>query len=769
MQRNNPGAKYWLCLLLLIVLNPVRADEVLYLEIFINNKNTGQLAEVLRKASDWEMARSDLLALNIMLTPSAGERVLLSSLAGVTTTYDEVHQQLLLSVPGNMLPLQSFSTHLNDKTAEKSRRDHGLFANYNFLAIDDDVSGSQSSLWHEIYWFSNSYYIMSNGFFQDSSRQEEDTGYLRFDTFYQKDNEGDLQSVTIGDVINATPNWGRSIRMGGIRIARDYALDPNLITYPLPEFYGESAVPGSVDVLINNQLRWRDNVNPGPFMIDAMPYVSGAGVAEVITTDLQGRQAKQTLNFYVASELLSPQMLDYDLTLGVRREDFGLRSNNYASDPVFSGSMRYGLNSFVTPQLLVQGGEHLYLGGAGLTFLAGNYGVIELSHATSQYFEQNGHQNGVGYSYNQKRIGFSSRYLRRSGHYRDLGTIDQGVMRDSQLQVALSIYGDRLGSFNIGYFRLSEPDASTREFMSFSWSRYFQSGLTLFSNINHQLNGDRDSIASLTLSIPFGREGQASVSKVRDVDSNWRTQAQAMRNAPYSGGWGWRAAIDDSKDTNGFASVEWRGDYSDMSASVYRSEGRKQYSGELAGALIFMDNSFYASRTVADSFALVDAGQQGVPVLIGNQLVGKTNAHGKLLVPDLYSYLENRVAIDPAQLPPNASIDSIEQMVVPRRKGGVLLRFPLEFSQSAIIEAYLPDQQPLPPGAVLSSSLSSESEQDLVVGWNGEVYIENLSAPLTLFWKSGNCILSISPVADTSLTLPRLGKVICQPVEEVVE
>jgi outer membrane usher protein len=760
------GHASWVWLLILSWLSSVSADEILFLEIVVNNKNTGHLVEVIRKDNDWEMMSSDLLIMGITAELPEGQRILLSSLPGLSVIYDEVYQRLFITVPSSMLPLQSFSTYSNKVVTDASRRDKGAFINYNFLAIDDEETGSQSSLWHEVYWFSNSYYIMSNGLQQYGATNERDSGYVRFDTFYQKDNEDELWSVTLGDVINAAPNWGRSIRMGGIRIARDYALDPNLITYPLPEFYGESALPGSIDVLINDQLRWRDEINPGPFMIDTMPHISGAGVAEIITTDLQGQQARKTLNFYVASELLAQGMLDYDLTLGYRRENFGLRSDNYAAKPVFSGSVRYGLNSFLTPQFLVQGGEDLYLGGAGLTFLAGNYGVFDVSHVSSKYFDEKGDQYGIGYSYSEKRIGFSSRYLKRLGHYRDLGAIDRGVMRDSQLQLAFSIHGDELGSFNLGYFRLVDPDAGAREFMSLSWSRYFQSGLTIFSNINHQLSGNRDNVVSFTLSMPLGREGQAGVTTVRDVNSNWRTQVQGMRNAPYSGGVGWRAAIDDSDEGNGYAAVDWRGDYSDLSASVYRSGGRKQYTGEVAGALILMEKDFYMSRTVVDSFALVDAGQRDVPVLIGNQLVGETNVNGKLLVPDLYSYLENRVAIDPAQLPANASIDSIEQKVVPRRKGGVHLRFPLVFSQSAIIEAYLPDQKPLPVGAVLNAA---NYERDYVVGWNGEVYIEDLSAPLNLYWEGGNCVLNIEPLTDTSLTLPRLGKIICQPVGEGVE
>lgn len=180
--------------------------------------------------------------------------------------------------------MQYFGANIPDTKNNTPRRDTGLFINYNLVSILENSDSKMSSLWSELNFFNNDFFVVNNGIFQDSSTALSSSGYTRFDTYFQRDNENNLQSITLGDVINATPNWGRSIRMGGIRIARDYELNPNIITYPLPEFYGESALPGSVDLIINNQLRWKDQVSSGPFLINMVPYISGAGVAQVVTT-----------------------------------------------------------------------------------------------------------------------------------------------------------------------------------------------------------------------------------------------------------------------------------------------------------------------------------------------------------------------------------------------------------------------------------------------------------------------------------------------------
>ncbi|PUA30567.1 MAG: hypothetical protein B0W54_08810 [Cellvibrio sp. 79] len=753
-------------MLLLVCCSSASAQRVFYLEFVVNGKNTTQVLAVIQKNNDWEVSTEELKSLGIKLDFPHGERLLLGEFPGAIVVYDETLQQMLLTVPGSALPMQSLTTMARSEPIADAHRDAGAFLNYDFLAIDEEAAPYQTSLWHELYWFDQYFYAVNRGLARDGNDIGESPSYLRFESYYQHDNQDGLWGVTIGDVINATPNWGSSVRMAGIRVARDYELDPNLITYPLPEFFGESALPGSVDLLINDQLRWRDEVNPGPFSINTMPILSGAGVAEVVTTNVQGQQARQKINFYIASEILAPGLVDYDVTAGVRREDFGFASDHYEDDPVYSGSIRYGLNSWLTPQFLVQGGQDLQLAGAGVSLLAGNWGVFEYSHTSSDYLQQTGWQESIAYSYSQQRIGMSARYLQRHGNYRDLGNLDSDVVRDSQWQLAFSFYQRQTGSFNLGYFRVNEQSAGTREFATLSWNRYFDSGLTLFANINRQLYGEKGNIFSLALSLPLGRTGQVSTGSQRDIDSSWRTQIQAMANAPYSGGMGWRMGMDDSAEKNAYAAMDWRARHYELSASVVRNTERAQYSGGVTGALIAMDGEIYPGRFITDSFALVDAAQPDIPVMIGNQLVGTTGANGKLLVPDLYSNLENRISIDPDQLPPNASISAIEQLIVPQRKGGIHVQFPVKFLASVLIDAYDINEQPLPVGAVLTADIV---EQEFIVGWDGEVYIEQLTEPLRLYWEEGDCILSVSPVPGQTESLPRLGKIICQPVTGVDE
>lgn len=753
--------------------SPAQADDTLYLEVIINGQNTQRIVQFFRSENEWLLDSEDFSALGLKMEFPHPRRVSLNEIEGLEAVYDYEFQRLILTVPSQLLPVQYFSANLPQRKGGGSLRDTGSFINYSVVSTSGNMNPSVSSLWHEYHFFDSDFIFLSSGIYQHNADSNTGSDYTRFETYYQRDNESDLSETIIGDVINATPNWGRSIRMAGIRFARDYELDPTFITYPLPEFYGESALPGSVDLIINDQLRWSEPITPGPFLINMAPYLSGAGVAQVVTTNAQGQQVQKAVDFYVTSQLLAPDIFDYDLTLGFRRKDFGFLSNSYAHSPVVSNSFRYGLNKHLTPQLLLQAGEGLLLGGAGITALAGSMGVVDVAGVSSSYKNQNGKQASVSYNYHYKKIGINASYLRRYGNYRDLGTQDildselpfleedplKGALRNTQMQVAASLHDNILGGFNLAYFRTLNSKNEQKAVVNFSWSRYFFSNITAFANLGRQLHGRRENWISFTLSIPFGASGQFSTMTQRDMKGELRSQVQAMTNPSRAEGFGWGANMEDSQDKNRYFTGEWRNRYSDVSLSAYYSGDQTEYTKAVHGALILMDGDFYATRFVSDSFALVDTRQKEVPVMLGNQFVGRTDAEGKLLVPDLSSYLENRIAIDPMLLPANASMDSIEQLVIPRRSGGAHVKFPIRFSQSALAEVITIDGKPLPAGATL---YAVKGAKRFIAGWNGEVYLEDLSRPLILFWDEGECFVELLPAEDEFAALPRIGPFVCE-------
>ena len=128
---------------------------------------------------------------------------------------------------------------------------------------------------------------------------------MRYDSTLLITNEEDATTWSAGDVISDALSWSTSVRMGGISYGRDFSLRPDLVTWPLPAFSGEAAVPTSVDLFINGYRSGSTRLQPGPFTLTNLPYINGAGDAVLVTTDALGRQVSTTLPFYVTAICLS--------------------------------------------------------------------------------------------------------------------------------------------------------------------------------------------------------------------------------------------------------------------------------------------------------------------------------------------------------------------------------------------------------------------------------------------------------------------------------
>jgi outer membrane usher protein len=139
------------------------------------------------------------------------------------------------------------------------------------------------------------------------------TDSVRMDTTFSRSFVHRALTLRIGDIISGSLGWSRATRLGGIQLQRNFALQPDLITFPVPAFYGQANLPSSVDLYINGMKQYSSNVPAGPFQLNTVPEVNGNGQASVVVTDALGRQTTIAFPFYTTSRLLIPGLSDYSL------------------------------------------------------------------------------------------------------------------------------------------------------------------------------------------------------------------------------------------------------------------------------------------------------------------------------------------------------------------------------------------------------------------------------------------------------------------------
>lgn len=709
----------------------VVTDATLYLDLLVNQMPRAELVAVQQRAGHLYVASDVLRAAGVTLPGNPQGEVALDEVAGLHSDYDSQNQRLLLQVPPAWLPDQQVGNR-SLYPASEARSSFGALFNYDAYLNDTDDGGTYLAAWNELRVFDGWGTFSTTGQWRQSFNGAPDAdtreGFLRYDSTWQYTDEQRLLTYEAGDFVTGALPWTSSVRVGGLQLSRDFAARPDLVTYPLPAFAGEAAVPTSLDLFINGYKSSTTELQPGPYTLTNVPFINGAGEAVVVTTDALGRQVSTTLPFYVTSSLLQKGLSDFSVAAGSLRRDYGVRDFGYGPG-VASGSLRYGLSDAFTLESHLETAESMLLGGLGGTLRLGNFGVLNAALAQSRFDGEKGHQTALGYQYNSQRIGFSYQRLQRHGDYADLSRVDTPDLQlsESSEQVTLSLNLDRYGSVGAGYFDVRAGDGSRTRLINLSWSKPLWGASSLYLSANREV-GDSAWAVQAQLVIPFDfNGGTLAVSAERSKDGEDLQRVNYSRAVPVGGGMGYNLgyATGGARDAYRQADVTWRLQSVQLQAGVYGSSGEMTRWADASGSLVWMDAGVFAANRIDDAFVVVSTNGYGdVPVSYENQVVGRTDAKGHLLVPYSSGYYRGKYQIDPMDLPPDVLAPQVEQRVAVRRGSGYLLEFPLHRVLAASIELVDGQGEPLKLG---SKVLHEESGGQAVVGWDGLVYLENLS------------------------------------------
>ena len=134
------------------------------------------------------------------------------------------------------------------------------------------------------------------------------------------------------------------------------------------------------------------------------------------------------------------------------------------------------------------------------------------------------------------------------------------------------------------------------------------------------------------------------------------------------------------------------------------------------------------SRPVTDSFGLVDVGElEGVRVYQSAEEIGRTDAHGRVFLPNLGSYVANRVAIDDRDIPVEYSIENKELNIAPALRSGALIHFDVGRVQAMTGKVVVHVQGQPRPAQFIDLVVSLDGKEVLSpTGSEGEFYFESL-------------------------------------------
>ncbi len=733
------------------------ADSKLLLEVVINGRDTHKLADFVerggvpggkRKAALYA-TRADLRDLGLHLPRAAGHRddelVGLSGLPGITYKVDGPTQTLDIKAADSALIAASLDSQSSTKLSPVQ---NGSGAVLNYDATETFAEGRtvwRSQLDGRAFFDGGvleSQYLLSAGAGAGATRLDSTLSYADPDT---------LRSYQAGDIINGGLGWTRPVRIGGLQVQSDFAIRPDLVTFPTPQIGGSAAVPSTVDVLVNNVRLLSRSVEPGPFTLNQLPIVSGANTVTVVTRDALGQQTTETLPFYTTPRLLLPGLAAYSVELGVMRSGFGVLSDDY-SRLASSFTARYGLVRLVTLEAHGEASSSLGMGGGGAAINLGNLGILTASAAGSTHGAHDGLQFSAGIERTTRLLSLSASIQRASPFYADLASIAGTPAPQQQVRLGAGLTLGRAGGLNVAYTTIdTKPSAFAKAVIGENGLAY---GLDLsttvplasqpahtallsvtyttriWGNIQGYATGFHDfaqgdgSGLVISVSVPLGLRRSASITAGSAGRNSYLTE-QASQAAINPGDIGGVMLNQAGVPNRQMLQVDTVTTYGSLDFGIDRLGHSSALRAGQSGSLAALDGEVFAGRSIQDSFAVVDTGLPHVQVLQENRLIGTTDQDGRLMLPNLQSFASNRIGLDPATIPVDSDLRSAFKVVRPQARTGIVVKFALRPRASATMRLVDEKGALLPVGSI---AVLDPGGPPNVVGYDGVAFVRDLKA-----------------------------------------
>jgi outer membrane usher protein len=577
------------------------------------------------------------------------------------------------------------------------------------------------------------------------------------------DQRGAMRRWTFGDNLGFSGPLGGDSWIAGITVAKEFAINPYFVRYPMLSLSTPISVPSVMEVQVNGQIVSREQVAPGRLDIRNLPLTLGRNDAQVIVRDAFGVERELSSTYYLTTSALAEGVQDYQYSVGFRRVGVGETSWDYRT-PVALARHRIGITDSVTAggRVEVQPG-HLYSGGPSLN-LRLPVGEVEAATSVSSRLGAFGRAGLAGFSFTGRPVSAGGSVMVASRDYATLSPNPQG--EDPKTEVNL------FASANIG-----GPLSVTAQHSL----RRLHQGITrertgVLSTIhvarNVELTGSVTRVRDerghghevyAGVAILFGKS-TASVAHQRDGRGN-RMTVDAQRSLPVGEGYGYQIHAE-SGDGMAYGVARYQTQYGRYELRQEQLNGESNTTVSAAGSIVGIGGGLYASRPVQESYALVRIpGVEGVRAFASHQEVGKTGKKGDLLVPDLQAYYANILDVADGDIPLQYAVPDVGQTLALPYRGGAVAEFGVQKVQRVVgVITVVEDGQTRIPAYGDITVTAKGRELSSPVGSSGRFYFEDLSAgthsAIVRDSTGMECSLNIT-VPSSEGTIVNLGSVRC--------
>lgn len=640
----------------------------LQLEVSVNGRPTGLIAAFRHENGRLTIEAVQLENCGLKAADEArlpGNRVDIGKLPGVSFLYEEKLQAITFTAMTNALAVHNIDSRSSTADGERLKPQSSAGALVNYTLYGASGGEGLKDLW-EFQGLSGAFDMRvfgPLGLFSSSQVVTLSPNDLystaRLDTTWSYSDPDRMLTYQVGDLITGGLAWTRPVRLGGVQIRRNFGLRSDLVTMPLPEVSGTAAVPSTVDLYVNNTRRSSHEVPAGPFSISDIPAVSGDATARLVVRDALGRETVTETPLFASADLLASGLFDYSAEIGFARRNYGLESFNYDERSFGMASARYGLTDRLTLEAHAEAGLDFLNGGVGAAFALGTLGIGTAAVAGSRYGDESGFLVSLGAETELFGMNLRVNSQRTFGYYNDIASVtatESAGIRASrsgpakaldQINLSIPLRFDET-ALNFSFTNVTSANDETSRIFGVTASRAIGERGNLFVTAYTDLTRDDAYGIFAGFTWSFGNDMTGSTGISRDHGGYAVNTDLVGTTKRFGGDLDWRVSDVEGSRSSRAATVAYRSGSGRVEGRVEQSDKNVSVRGQVDGALILAGGDVFISDRIEDSFGVVDAGTPDVAVEFENRPAGKTNRRGRLLVPNLRSYEENSLSIDPA-------------------------------------------------------------------------------------------------------------------------
>jgi len=561
---------------------------------------------------------------------------------------------------------------------------------------------------------------------------------LRLRTFAQRDFPERMVRLQLGDVSASSGAFGRTGPIGGISVSRLFDLQPGFVRAPSLAYAGSVSGASTAEIFVDGARVRTVPLRPGVFEFRDLYAFAGLRNVEIVVSDAFGRRESIALPFYFSDQTLRAGLHEFSYTIGAPRRGLTL-GGGYAGAAV-SGFHRYGFTDTFTAGITFENLQGYRALGASAAARLGLFGTATLNASHSAAAESGNALLGTyGYAAGRFAVGTSAQWQSRGfGRHEDTGSVSLApVAQRAQRTLNLSVAIDARQSVGVDVSRSEVYDRAPRSLAALRYTLNASPGVALNATLGRRSDGVQSgNEAMLSLSINLDRNWNATARAESRLGGGALESLRVTRSIPVSDGVGGRFALDRAQGTTSSEIfLQHNGAAGSVGVSARRQDpasGPAIEGGELraSGAVAVLGGSAFATRTIDQSFAVVDAGGlPGVRVYQNNQLVGRTRTDGRLLVPGSAAYTANQLRLDDRDIPLEVQLASVVETAVPRALSGTLVRFATKriSSVSGTLRLVHKDR-PLPVASVSLAAEGGGRTLASATGPDGDFYLEDVGA-----------------------------------------